>query len=332
MRLTCISISTALLLITQSLLAQGNRTYQLSGNIGPYAVHMSLSFRSDNSVSGSYYYDSQRRKGNTTDILLDGNYVGSIENGHIYLREYITQGGKEIGFFSCQLLRRNGYLTIDGDAGYKNHKSGIEYRVALSSQTVFTSNSSISGKRKLSGQEVFQKCSPAVFMILTSTGSQGFQGSGFFISSDGLAVSNYHVFEGTGKGLEIIKLSNGLQLKVDRVELIDKENDVILFKVRLPSGTKSAYIPISTQPPQIGDRVFAIGSPLGLENTFSSGEVSQLRGRNTIQINAPIDHGSSGGALINEYGEAIGITVGGMESSANLNFAIDIRVLKRNTY
>ena len=81
--------------------------------------------------------------------------------------------------------------------------------------------------------------------------------------------------------------------------------------------------------PKVGEKVYTIGSPLGLENTFSSGEISQLREDNLIQINAPIDHGSSGGALINEYGEVIGITTAGIESSgANLNFAVDIDVVR----
>lgn len=66
--------------------------------------------------------------------------------------------------------------------------------------------SGVSGK--LSGQEIFKKCNTAVFMIFTSTGLQAFQGSGFFISPEGIAVSNYHVFEGTGMGLEVIKTSN----------------------------------------------------------------------------------------------------------------------------
>lgn len=49
-----------------------------------------------------------------------------------------------------------------------------------------------------------------------------------------------------------------------------------------------------------------------MENTFSSGEISQIRGNAIIQISVPIDHGSSGGALINSYGEVIGITSGEM--------------------
>lgn len=166
-------------------------------------------------------------------------------------------------------------------------------------------------------------------MVFTSTGNLGFQGSGFFISPDGLAVSNYHVFEGTGMGLEAIKLSNNQQYKLDEVIYKDKQNDVMIFTVKAPSGTRFNYIPLSSHNAQIGDKVYAIGSPRGLENTFSSGEISQFREGNLIQISVPIDHGSSGGALINEYGEAIGITSSGYEGSgANLNFAVNINVVK----
>lgn len=178
-------------------------------------------------------------------------------------------------------------------------------------------------------QEIFKKCNTAVFMIFTSTGLQAFQGSGFFISPEGIAVSNYHVFEGTGMGLEVIKTSNDQQYKIDHVIFKDKTNDVMVFTVKA-AGTKFNFIPVSSHNPLVGEKVYAIGSPRGLENTFSSGEISQFRenGR-VIQISVPIDHGSSGGALINEYGEVIGITSGGFDDSgANLNFAVNINVVK----
>jgi serine protease Do len=87
---------------------------------------------------------------------------------------------------------------------------------------------------------------------------------------------------------------------------------------------------MATAKPKIGEKVYAIGSPRGLENTFSSGEVSQWRDTNLMQISALIDHGSSGGALINEYGEVIGITSGSFAdgSQANLNYAWSIDAVK----
>lgn len=206
---------------------------------------------------------------------------------------------------------------------------------SINNSTVDETNNSIGGgvnssqDRVLSGSEIFKRCNSAVFMIFTSDGNVGYQGSGFFISNDGVAVSNYHVFKGTGRGLETIKLVDGRTFKVDKVLYSDRENDLIIFHVRNLEGTVFNYIPISTHSVQVGDKVYAIGSPLGLENTFASGEVSQLRENNLIQISVPIDHGSSGGVLLNTYGEAIGITSSGYDDSiANLNFAIDISLIR----
>lgn len=183
-------------------------------------------------------------------------------------------------------------------------------------------------ERKMDGPEIFDKYSSAVFMIFTSDGESGFQGSGFFISNDGLAVSNYHVFKGTYTGMEQIKLSDSnVAYKVSEVIAKSDEEDFILFRVNCDNTN---YLPIVKSKPKVGEKVYAIGSPRGLENTFSSGEVSQWRDNNLMQISALIDHGSSGGALINEYGEVVGITSGTFAdgSQANLNYAWSIDVVK----
>lgn len=183
-------------------------------------------------------------------------------------------------------------------------------------------------KKKMEGSEIFRKYSSAVFMVYTSDGSHVYQGSGFFINDDGLAVSNYHVFKGTGIGAEAIKLQGSDEyLKVSEVIHKDEDSDFILFTVNC---TRTNYIPLAKSKPGVGDKVFAIGSPRGLENTFSSGEVSQWRDDYLMQISALIDHGSSGGALINEYGEVVGITSGSFYdgSQANLNYAWSIDAVK----
>ena len=137
--------------------------------------------------------------------------------------------------------------------------------------------------KKLDGREVFDKYSTAVFMVFTSDGMNGYQGSGFFINNNGLAVSNYHVFKGTGIGMEKIKLlGSDIVHNVTEIIAKDEEEDYILFRVDCDNTN---YLPIASSKPQIGDKVFAIGSPRGLENTFSSGEVSQWRAKNLMQIN-----------------------------------------------
>ena len=185
-----------------------------------------------------------------------------------------------------------------------------------------------SNNGELSGADIFAKYNTAVFTVFTRDNYSMYQGSGFFISSDGLAVSNYHVFKGTQKGKAQIKTSDGSYIDVGDVVAYDDDDDIFIFKVQANRHNFN-YIPISNKTVRVGEKAYAIGSPKGLENTFSSGEISQLR-EGYIQISVPIDHGSSGGVLLNSYGEAIGITTAGRDDSgANLNFAVDIQVLRK---
>lgn len=183
---------------------------------------------------------------------------------------------------------------------------------------------------KLTSEQIYKRCNPSVFTVVASKGFAYSQGSGFFISSSGVAVSNYHVFDGTIRGTEQVYLPNKDILPVTEILDYDAALDIIIFKVDL-NGKKVRALKMTDRNLVIGQKVYAIGSPLQMTNTLSSGEISQFRGENksTIQINVPIDHGSSGGPLINEYGEVIGITSSKVENtSANLNFAINIQLVK----
>ena len=211
------------------------------------------------------------------------------------------------------------------------HRSG-QNRHRRDSRPVNTSNSLVANRSncgdKMDGAQIFRKYNQAVFMVFTTDGTNVYQGSGFFIGDNGLAVSNYHVFQGTNIGDEAIKMpGDDNAYKVSEIYCRSEKEDFILFRVDYDNKYS---IPIADKQPQVGDKVYALGSPKGLENTFSSGEVSQWRGNNLMQINALIDHGSSGGALINEYGEAVGITSGTFAdgSQANLNYAWSIDVIK----
>ncbi len=210
----------------------------------------------------------------------------------------------------------------------RNSRRGKEYVSTTARTKTKTLKTATASSQKYSAQKIYKMCNPAVFTVTTASDIYMAQGSGFFISPNGLAVSNYHVFRGTYKGAEVIYMASGEQYKVKEVIQYSSDEDFILFRVDVGSK-KVPYIKVTNRKPVIGNKIYAIGSPKGFTNTLSSGEISQLRGNNYIQINAPIDHGSSGGALINEYGEVIGITSGGMDDSgANLNYAIDINVVK----
>ena len=177
---------------------------------------------------------------------------------------------------------------------------------------------------------LYEQNKDAVFVIYTSDGTNGTQGSGFFISSRGVAVSNYHVFKGSSRGLETIKTNSG-SYKVESVLASSEENDYIVFKVATIGAFPSLKIAGSL--PRIGEDVFAIGAPEGLEHTLSKGIVSSYRGigQSVIQTTTEITYGSSGGPLFNMNGEVIGITTAGL-GDANLNFALSIVGLGFETY
>ena len=227
------------------------------------------------------------------------------------------------GYTSCTKAKRN-----KGEF----HRSSSTVIIPSLEQKKIKSKQAISKSIQshiLEPTEIFKKYNSAVFMIYTTDGLGVFQGSGFFISENGVAVSNYHVFKGTAVGSEVMKLSDGRQCKISEVIAKSESEDYILFRIK----GHFVHIPVSHRKNNVGEKVYTIGSPRGLENTFSSGEISQIRDDNYIQISCPIDHGSSGGVLINAYGEAIGITTGGHdESGANLNFAKNIKVLNLSNY
>ena len=236
--------------------------------------------------------------------------------------------GLTCGLFVCMILiscaKRRSSIK------YQNESRSIEVSKTLpdSKNTIAMTDHKKQPTELLDGTEIYKKYNTAVFMIFTSNGEQGFQGSGFFINGHGLAVSNYHVFQGTYIGQEQIKLQGSkVVYKVKRVIAKSEDYDYIVFEVNCDNNN---YLNVATSKPLVGEKVFAIGSPYGLENTFSSGEISQWRSNYLIQTDVSIDHGSSGGPLINQNGQVVGITSGTLneQSQANLNYALSIDVIK----
>ncbi len=135
------------------------------------------------------------------------------------------------------------------------------------------------------------------------------QGSGFFISADGYAVTNNHVVEGARE--VTVVTDNGRQLKA-KVVGTDPRTDIALLKVDGESGLP--FVGFTGQPPRVGDWVLAVGNPFGLGGTVTAGIVS-ARGRDIgsgpyddfVQIDAPINKGNSGGPTFNAKGEVIGV-------------------------
>ncbi|SMC78956.1 S1C family serine protease [Papillibacter cinnamivorans] len=183
----------------------------------------------------------------------------------------------------------------------------------------------VSGKDVLSSKEIYAMCSPAVFCIETFdvNGNPYGQGSGFFIDPSGVAVTNYHVVDNIISAY--ITLDDGSVYNVTGVILFDEEIDFAVIQV-YGSGFDTLKVGNSALI-EGGETVYAIGNPEGLTNTISQGLVSNPKREDfdgMMQISAPISPGSSGGALINEYGEVIGITTSGYYTGQNLNFAVPI--------
>ncbi len=186
----------------------------------------------------------------------------------------------------------------------------------------------------LSAEEIYALCSPAVFYIevYDTAGYATGSGSGFFLNSNGLAVTNYHVIEGASSA--IITLStNQAEYKVEGVYDYNQAKDWAIIKVE---GSGFDYLDMGDISSIVGGAsVYAIGSPMGLQNTISEGLISntnrQLDGIPYIQTTAAISHGSSGGALLNKYGEVIGITSAGFTDGENLGLAIPISLIEGYT-
>lgn len=149
-------------------------------------------------------------------------------------------------------------------------------------------------------------------------------GSGFLASSDGLVLTNAHV---VGKDQVVkVRWSDGVEAQA-RVLRTDPRVDVALVQV---AEADRRPLPLKARLPEPGETVFAIGTPLeiDLQGTLSRGIVSAIRHRDgelLIQSDVSIAHGNSGGPLLDEKGNVIGMTVSGLENTtANLNFFIPV--------
>ena len=189
---------------------------------------------------------------------------------------------------------------------------------------------SYESKKEYSAAEIYEKYSSAVFYFesLDATGMPIGNGSGFFIDSDGTAVVNYHEIDGAYSAKITIADTESVY-DVLGVYDYSEEQDWAIIKV---DGTGFSYLQLGNSFEVVGGEVvYAIGSPLGLQNTISQGIISNPKrvvdGLDLIQNTASINRGSSGGALLNVYGEVIGITTGSFDM-VSLNVAVPVNYFK----
>ena len=207
------------------------------------------------------------------------------------------------------------------------------------------SATSTSANDGLSGEEIYAKVSPSVVSIqaVNLTSGEGGTGSGVIMSADGYIITNNHVVVDENTGVQqdkiTVYMSDGTSFPAEVIGL-DEQTDLAVLKID-PAGTTLTPAEFGdSNSLQVGEEVYAIGSPGGLElaNTITGGHISALnrditiddRVMSLIQTDAAINPGNSGGALINKYGQVIGITSAklGISYYEGLGFAIPMDTVK----
>ena len=165
-------------------------------------------------------------------------------------------------------------------------------------------------------------------------------GSGFVIDKSGYIITNYHVVEGA-KSIQVT-FSNNASIKASLVGS-DPSTDIAVLKVNTPSSALTPLTLGNSDLVQVGDSVVAIGNPFGLSRTVTAGIVSAIQREiqapndyeidHVIQTDAPINHGNSGGPLINARGEVIGVnaqieTGGTTDGNVGVGFSIPSNTVK----
>lgn len=163
-------------------------------------------------------------------------------------------------------------------------------------------------------------------------------GSGFIINEDGSLITNFHVIEGESQiSVEVYHLTGGnldrKTYKKVRILALNKFADLALLRIEDEDAPKFETVPVGeSEELMVGERVFAIGSPLGLERTVTEGILSTktrlIDGGLYLQTNAQINPGNSGGPLFNRRGEVIGVTNMKLLFGEGLGFAIPSDTLK----
>lgn len=227
-------------------------------------------------------------------------------------------------------LYRAGVLTGSNSSGSFDPTADITRGAAAAIATRMVSTAlrrsltlgTLSGTQ--TSEKIYADCSPAVAYIevKNKAGTTYASGSGFFISSAGTFVTCYHVIDGAYSAT--VKTTDGTTHTVAGVYDYNKTNDWAVLKVE---GSNFPYLTVASASEKVGGAVvYAIGSPLGLDNTISQGLISNVSraesGTNYIQTTAAISSGSSGGALLSSNGHVLGITSGSYEDGQNLNMAI----------
>ena len=189
----------------------------------------------------------------------------------------------------------------------------------------------------MAGEDIYKKVNPSVVSVISTTAEGTGSGSGVIMSKDGYIITNNHVVDGAQS--VSVQLSDGTSLDAEIIGT-DEQTDLAVIKVTPTSDLTAAEFGDSDEL-EPGEYAYAIGSPGGVQfaNTITGGRISAInrdltvndRVMTLIQTDASINNGNSGGALINKYGQVVGITSAKLSGNAfgsatveGMGFAIPI--------
>jgi S1-C subfamily serine protease len=184
------------------------------------------------------------------------------------------------------------------------------------------------GQESLSG--IVSRTRPStVFIKVIRADGKMFTGSGLILTSNGVIATAAHVIAGATR--VVVRLQDGRELEAAGTLVVDPRLDLAVLQV--PAFGLSVATLGNSDSVQVGDRLLAVGAPLGLTSTVSDGLLSAIRledGRQLLQLSIPVSPGSSGGPVMTLDGRVIGIVVSGIRGAGaeNLNFALPINYLR----
>lgn len=178
---------------------------------------------------------------------------------------------------------------------------------------------------KKSFKQIIGDTEKAVFIVYAydEYGAPMGSGTGFFIEKEGIAVTNYHVLDNAIKA--VIRTVDNNQYEIDSVLLSSRQNDIAVFRVKNPDNHQFSILHYAKENPEKGDKIYVIGSPLGLTSSVSEGIVSSYRQDShgdIVQTTAAISEGSSGSPMLNTKGQVFAVASFKRKGAENINFGV----------
>ena len=257
----------------------------------------------------------------------EGTTVSSYEDEEVYCYVQLKKTGEDL---SATLLKSGGEKAFD-----KSHCNDRKKEY----ESLVKDDDKILDKETLCS-----RMTASTMLVYAGNSRNRWIGTAFFIGDDGLALTNNHVLNHQSDGYVYLSNASGVvdaqqPFKIKRIVYTNSEYDFTIFYVDLDptSLQRLTYLKIAKDRNDNfvrGAEIASIGNPAPgdkiLTMSFATGEIAAFREEmGKIQINIPITHGFSGGPVSNFRGQVVGISQSGHEhSDANLNYAVDIRIVR----